>query len=100
MRPGAPTLWGLLPPKAQVFFPEYRREAMMKRSPQLAASEELKEARMYRAVYSNRQLEEVLVDYWFNHFNIQCRLHEKRRHGGEPRAPRLLVGPVSNRLQR
>ena len=25
---------------------------------------------MLRAVYSNRQLEEVLVDFWFNHFNV------------------------------
>ena len=23
-----------------------------------------------RAVYSERQLEEVLVDFWFNHFNV------------------------------
>lgn len=61
---------GLLPPKSQAYFPEYRREALMKRAPRLAASEELKEARLYRAVYSNRQLEEVLVDYWFNHFNV------------------------------
>jgi uncharacterized protein (DUF1800 family) len=60
----------LLPPKSQGFFPEYRRGAQMKRTPQLAASEDLKEARVYRAVYSNRQLEEVLVDYWFNHFNV------------------------------
>lgn len=60
----------LLPPKSQAFLPEYRRAAQMKRIPQLAASEDLKEARMYRAVYSNRQLEEVLVDYWFNHFNV------------------------------
>jgi uncharacterized protein (DUF1800 family) len=60
----------LLPPRSQAFFPEYRREAQMRRTPQLAASEDLKEARMYRAVYSNRQLEEVLVDYWFNHFNV------------------------------
>jgi uncharacterized protein (DUF1800 family) len=60
----------LLPPKSQAFFPEYRREAQVKRMPQIAASEDLKEARMYRAVYSNRQLEEVLVDYWFNHFNV------------------------------
>jgi uncharacterized protein (DUF1800 family) len=60
----------MLPPKSQAFFPEYRREAQMKRTPRLAASEDLKEARMYRAVYSNRQLEEVLVDYWFNHFNV------------------------------
>ncbi len=25
---------------------------------------------MYRALYSDRQLEEVLVDFWFNHFNV------------------------------
>jgi len=60
----------LLPLKSQAFFPEYRREAQLKRMPQLAASEDLKEARVYRAVYSNRQLEEVLVDYWLNHFNV------------------------------
>jgi uncharacterized protein (DUF1800 family) len=63
-------LVALLPPKSQAYFPEYRREAQMKRAPRLAASEELQEARIYRAVYSNRQLEEVLVDYWFNHFNV------------------------------
>ena len=62
----------VLPPKSQAWFPEYRREAQMKRQPQLAASEDLKEARLYRAVYSNRQLEEVLVDYWFNHFNVDA----------------------------
>jgi uncharacterized protein (DUF1800 family) len=61
-----------LPPKMQAYFPEYRREAQMKRTPQLAASEDLREARLYRAVYSNRQLEEMLVDYWFNHFNVDA----------------------------
>ncbi len=60
----------LLPPKSQAFFPEYRREAQVRRTPRLAVSEDLKEARVFRAVYSNRQLEEVLVDYWFNHFNV------------------------------
>jgi uncharacterized protein (DUF1800 family) len=62
----------LLPPKSQAFFPEYRRQALMKRTPRLAASEDLREARLYRTVYSNRQLEEVLVDYWFNHFNVDA----------------------------
>ena len=60
----------LLPPKSQAFFPEYRRAAQARRTPRLVASEDLKEARLYRAVYSKRQLEEVLVDYWFNHFNV------------------------------
>ncbi len=31
---------------------------------------ELEQARLLRAVYSERQLEEVLVDFWFNHFNV------------------------------
>ena len=26
--------------------------------------------KLTRAVYSERQLEEVLVDFWFNHFNV------------------------------
>src|SRR5262249_13583640 len=30
----------------------------------------LSEAKILRAVYSNRQLEEVLVDFWYNHFNV------------------------------
>ena len=28
------------------------------------------EARVLRALYSRRQLQEVMVDFWFNHFNI------------------------------
>jgi uncharacterized protein (DUF1800 family) len=31
---------------------------------------ELASAKLLRAVYSERQLEEVLVDFWFNHFNV------------------------------
>ena len=31
---------------------------------------EIGEAKLLRAVYSERQLEEVLVDFWFNHFNV------------------------------
>jgi uncharacterized protein (DUF1800 family) len=31
---------------------------------------ELGEQRLLRAVYSERQLKEVLVDFWFNHFNV------------------------------
>ena len=32
--------------------------------------QELQTAKLLRAVYSERQLEEVLVDFWFNHFNV------------------------------
>ncbi|MEX2270749.1 MAG: DUF1800 domain-containing protein [Vicinamibacterales bacterium] len=31
---------------------------------------ELSQQKLLRAVYSERQLEEVLVDFWFNHFNV------------------------------
>ena len=34
---------------------------------------DLAEAKILRAVYSERQLEEVLVDFWFNHFNVFAR---------------------------
>ena len=34
---------------------------------------ELSEQKIVRAIYSERQLEEVLVDFWFNHFNVDAR---------------------------
>ncbi len=33
---------------------------------------ELTQAKLLRAVKSRRQLEEVLVDFWFNHFNVSA----------------------------
>ncbi len=34
---------------------------------------ELADQKLLRAVYSERQLQEVLVDFWFNHFNVDAR---------------------------
>jgi uncharacterized protein (DUF1800 family) len=34
---------------------------------------ELAEQKIVRAVYSDRQLQEVLTDFWFNHFNVDAR---------------------------
>jgi len=31
---------------------------------------ELTQAKLLRAIYSERQLEEVMADFWFNHFNV------------------------------
>ncbi len=28
------------------------------------------QAKLLRAIYSERQLEEVMTDFWFNHFNV------------------------------
>ena len=40
--------------------------------------EELTQAKIVRAVESRRQLEEILVDFWFNHFNVDAEKNEIR----------------------
>jgi len=59
-----------LPPESLADLPELRREAMIARQPAQFVNSELIESKLYRAIYSNRQLEEVLVDFWLNHFNV------------------------------
>ncbi len=44
---------------------------------------ELAEAKLLGAVYSERQLEEVLVDFWFNHFNVFARKGQTGIYVGE-----------------
>jgi uncharacterized protein (DUF1800 family) len=39
---------------------------------------ELHHAKLTRAVFSERQLEQVLVDFWFNHFNVDARKQQVR----------------------
>ena len=43
-------------------------EAIM--NPQMVVGGELTQAKLMRAIYSERQLDEVMTDFWFNHFNI------------------------------
>jgi uncharacterized protein (DUF1800 family) len=43
-------------------------EAMI--NPDVVVVGELSQAKLLRAIYSERQLEEVMSDFWFNHFNI------------------------------
>jgi uncharacterized protein (DUF1800 family) len=50
--------------------PELRRKLMLANNPQQAVAADLAEGKLFRAIYSNRQMEEVLVDFWFNHFNV------------------------------
>jgi uncharacterized protein (DUF1800 family) len=59
-----------MPPARLANLPEMRREAMRQRQPQQVVSSDLRAGKLLRAVYSNRQLEEVLADFWFNHFNV------------------------------
>jgi uncharacterized protein (DUF1800 family) len=57
-------------PQAFNNMPQLRREAMAVKQPQQVPVTELTENKLYRAIYSNHQLEEVLVDFWMNHFNV------------------------------
>ncbi len=38
----------------------------------VSALTELEQAKVLRAVYSRRQLEQVLTDFWFDHFNVDA----------------------------
>jgi uncharacterized protein (DUF1800 family) len=50
--------------------PVERRKLVADRTPQQVLPYDLNEAKLYRAIYSNRQLEEQMADFWFNHFNV------------------------------
>jgi uncharacterized protein (DUF1800 family) len=50
--------------------PELRRRIELVGGPQQVVARDLAEAKILRAIYSNRQLEEVLTDFWYNHFNV------------------------------
>jgi len=50
--------------------PEQRETVLALNNPAAVINGEVQSAKLLRAVYSNRQLEEVLTDFWFNHFNV------------------------------
>jgi uncharacterized protein (DUF1800 family) len=55
--------------------------APMQRAAQMSANSvlvELSGQKVLRAVYSERQLQEVLTDFWFNHFNVDARKGPER----------------------
>src|SRR5712692_1176006 len=47
-----------------------RDEFMKGMKPQQVVTSELVQSKLLRAIYSDRQLEEVMTDFWFNHFNV------------------------------
>ncbi len=52
-------------------FSSDQREVFLAMStPAGVVTSELQQAKLLRAVYSERQLQEVMTDFWFNHFNI------------------------------
>jgi uncharacterized protein (DUF1800 family) len=93
--------------------------SLLRQQPQ-QVQQELMQATVLRALYSRRQLQEVLVDFWSNHFNVfigkqQCRFFKTlddrdaiRPHvlgrfrdllGASAKSPAMLVF-LDNRLNR
>jgi uncharacterized protein (DUF1800 family) len=50
--------------------PKQKETLQAMNNPQSVITDELVEAKLLRAIYSERQLEEVMTDFWFNHFNV------------------------------
>jgi len=67
-------LKGVPGPKKQALFvgltPQQRETVIALDNPQGLVNYEAQSGKLLRAVYSDRQLEEVLTDFWFNHFNV------------------------------
>lgn len=61
---------GILQNFSVVAPPPLRRKLELAAGPQLVVARDLSEGKLLRATGSNRQLQEVLVDFWFNHFNV------------------------------
>jgi uncharacterized protein (DUF1800 family) len=50
--------------------PQQRETVQALNNPQQVVVQELTEAKLLRAIYSERQLQEVMDDFWLNHFNV------------------------------
>jgi uncharacterized protein (DUF1800 family) len=64
-------LQGLSPQQKEIF-------VAMQNSTRMVSGEEL-QSRLIRDIYSERQLEAVMTDFWLNHFNVYI-----RKNGNEP----------------
>jgi len=54
----------------QSLTPQQRETLLALQNPERVVVTELEQAKILRAAYSERQLEEVMTDFWMNHFNI------------------------------
>jgi uncharacterized protein (DUF1800 family) len=50
--------------------PQQKETVMALKNPQQVVVDELTQAKILREIYSERQLDEVMTDFWFNHFNV------------------------------
>ncbi len=79
MTPGTvrPLVQGMTPAERQQLIagmtPEQKEILLALVAPNRVVTEELQAEKLMRAVYSERQLEEVMTNFWSNHFNIYLR---------------------------
>ena len=52
------------------FTPQQKETLLAMVNPQQVVQGELTQAKLLRAIYSERQLDEVMTDFWMNHFNV------------------------------
>jgi uncharacterized protein (DUF1800 family) len=50
--------------------PQQKETVLALNNPPAVPDSELAQAKLLRAIYSQRQLDEVMTDFWFNHFNV------------------------------
>jgi uncharacterized protein (DUF1800 family) len=50
--------------------PKQKEVLLAMNNPGGVVTSELAQAKLLRAIYSERQLQEVMTDFWFNHFNV------------------------------
>lgn len=50
--------------------PQQKETTIALQNPQQVVADELVEGKLLRATYSERQLDEVMTDFWLNHFNV------------------------------
>ena len=50
--------------------PKQKEALLALNNPEQVVGDELMQAKLLRAIYSERQLDEVMTDFWFNHFNV------------------------------
>jgi uncharacterized protein (DUF1800 family) len=69
------------PPPDPSMMPRGQASGVQRKARQVIS--DIEEAKLLRAIYSERQLEEVLVDFWFNHFNVFAGKGATRNYIGE-----------------
>ncbi len=69
---------------------EQRETLIALDNPRQVVQNELLQSRVLRAIYSQRQLQEVMTDFWLNHFNV-FQIENLITHGQVSEKTRALI---------